>query len=1209
MQNRTKQVLATAVAACALFTLSRKTAAAPLSYTGGTYIEDFDSLSPTQSILTYPAPGPNDVPNAAGGVLEGWTFGRFGGTNTTIEFRVRDGDSTSLGHAGSYGILDAPDRALGTVATTASVPAIGFQLVNNTGGALNQFTLSYTGEQWRRGDSPAGANSLPFSFSTTQGATILNGTFTPVPELTFVAPDSSATTLVPLDGNAPENRTALTFTVGGFLWKPGETMTFRWNDTNETGADDWLAVDDLSFSATVFGELPRTLSWNTANLTGLWNTDTANKPWKDETPAASHFNTSDFVTLGDTSNDIDITVDSGGVVPSATNVTNATHKYTLSGGPISGQLNKSNAGTLVLKSPNTFSAVNIDGGTVETEVDNALGTVGINLKNGAIWKTTTNPQNTVTGSTVFITGAGTIDTQTDLVLNTSIQGANVIFTKEGPGLLWARHNAPLTGNSEIHVNGGTMRDSDDIANFGDGIPDGVILRIAAGATFDESFGNGEQFSALAGDGTYLGHRVANGSGHISLLNNTTNIFVFNGLITAGTNGVVGASIDEREILALRKNGLHTAVLTNPLSDFAGQVQVNNGVLETPLLPNRGEMSPIGMGNIASVPATPGADITFGTQGLAVDTAGALRYTGPSGSSDRSINLNGGSGAIEISNPAAALTLSGPITGSNNTPFQKTGPGALILTGDNTFGGSMDVVAGKLLVNNTTGSGAGFGLLSVKDGATLGGNGTISTNVYIQTGGTLAPGESIGTLSANASTIDPGAKLHWELNSTDGTSDLFNVNGSFDLLGQATIDFDELGTASAKTFTLIKYTGAVSNFANLLIGTTPNPSLTYTLVDNQANQSIDLMVSGTVDLPQWNVDASGSWSTAANWTGGIPNSATATANFLGKITAARAITLDGNKQVQQLVLDNANKYTITPGSGGTLTVGNGTTGSITTTTGTHEISALLSLSGNITKAGAGTLIISGTQTHTAGSTLAVIAGTVNLNSNAGSAASAGSAATSPLSITISGDGSKVIANADQNLRSLSGGGDGLQTFDLNTPPTPGAFRSIHIYAADLAAAKASLYSGIRNAIANSGDGILDSGLAAHSGSKLGLAQVADAHGDQNIFIRPTRVGDLNLDGTVTISDFIDLASNFNTLGTATWQEGDLNYDGNVTISDFIDLASNFNASYSGETFPISDADAQLLSNFAAAHGASVPEPATITVLALAASLVPRRRRRS
>ena len=79
------------------------------------------------------------------------------------------------------------------------------------------------------------------------------------------------------------------------------------------------------------------------------------------------------------------------------------------------------------------------------------------------------------------------------------------------------------------------------------------------------------------------------------------------------------------------------------------------------------------------------------------------------------------------------------------------------------------------------------------------------------------------------------------------------------------------------------------------------------------------------------------------------------------------------------------------------------------------------------------------------------------------------------------------------------------------------------------------------------------------------------------------------------------------GTGTWQEGDLNYDGQVTISDFIDLASNFNTSYSGEVFPISAADAQTLSSFAASIGVSVPEPTSLSLLATSLLFVRRRRR--
>jgi murein DD-endopeptidase MepM/ murein hydrolase activator NlpD len=62
---------------------------------------------------------------------------------------------------------------------------------------------------------------------------------------------------------------------------------------------------------------------------------------------------------------------------------------------------------------------------------------------------------------------------------------------------------------------------------------------------------------------------------------------------------------------------------------------------------------------------------------------------------------------------------------------------------------------------------------------------------------------------------------------------------------------------------------------------------------------------------------------------------------------------------------------------------------------------------------------------------------------------------------------------------------------------------------------------------------------------------------SILVRYTVLGDLNLDKTVSISDFIDLSSNFNASGG--WREGDLNFDGQITISDFIDLSANFNTS--------------------------------------------------
>jgi probable HAF family extracellular repeat protein len=92
------------------------------------------------------------------------------------------------------------------------------------------------------------------------------------------------------------------------------------------------------------------------------------------------------------------------------------------------------------------------------------------------------------------------------------------------------------------------------------------------------------------------------------------------------------------------------------------------------------------------------------------------------------------------------------------------------------------------------------------------------------------------------------------------------------------------------------------------------------------------------------------------------------------------------------------------------------------------------------------------------------------------------------------------------------------------------------------------------------------------------------------------GDLNLDGQVTIADFIQLSAHFDMSGPQlSWTNGDLNYDSAVTIADFIELAANFGSS----------SDLALLNDFVASHPINaVPEPAFL--LAVVAFFSLRRR---
>ena len=263
-------------------------------------------------------------------------------------------------------------------------------------------------------------------------------------------------------------------------------------------------------------------------------------------------------------------------------------------------------------------------------------------------------------------------------------------------------------------------------------------------------------------------------------------------------------------------------------------------------------------------------------------------------------------------------------------------------------------------------------------------------------------------------------------------------------------------------------------------------------------------------------------------------------------------------------------------------------------------------GTTNVASGATLTISGAQNHSAGATLNV-SGRANLNTNAGSAASAAEPAAAKLAINVSGDGAKVVLGADQDLKSLTiTDGAGLQSFDLNSPAGAGEAHAVRVYASDLDAAKTSLWSAVAHAKANPEDGIYDSGLAAHAGSAVAVGKLTDAHGDPYILVRATRVGDLNMDGTVSIADFIDLASNFNAEGD--WQKGDLNGDGTVSIADFIDLASNFNTSYSGASWPMSAQESAMLSQFASSIGTTVPEPGAVVGIMVFAHAMTRRRRR-
>jgi autotransporter-associated beta strand protein len=138
--------------------------------------------------------------------------------------------------------------------------------------------------------------------------------------------------------------------------------------------------------------------------------------------------------------------------------------------------------------------------------------------------------------------------------------------------------------------------------------------------------------------------------------------------------------------------------------------------------------------------------------------------------------------------SSTLEFSGPVIGNNS--LSKTGTGTLILSaaGGNGYLGTTSVLAGTLLVNNGGLTGTGGGTVTVLGGATLGGTGSIGSDVVMTGASTLAPGASPGTLDiARSLTLSATGTLAVELagttpGDTAGSYDQVNVQQSATLAG-------------------------------------------------------------------------------------------------------------------------------------------------------------------------------------------------------------------------------------------------------------------------------------------------------------------------------------------------------------------------------------------------------------------------------------------
>jgi DNA/RNA endonuclease G (NUC1)/fibronectin type 3 domain-containing protein len=213
--------------------LDTGTGSISLTTLGAAVTENFDTLSNTAGSTTNTA------------LPAGWYLTeQGGGARDNEQYGVDTGGSTT-GDIYSYGAAASTDRSLGALRSGTLIPFYGAKYTNNTGATITSLVVAYTGEEWRLGTA-ARTDQINFEYSL-NATDLTTGTYTGVAALNFITPDTATTGAK--NGNAAADRTLLGPVTIPVSIPNGATFFIRWTDTDATGADDGLSVDDFSLTA------------------------------------------------------------------------------------------------------------------------------------------------------------------------------------------------------------------------------------------------------------------------------------------------------------------------------------------------------------------------------------------------------------------------------------------------------------------------------------------------------------------------------------------------------------------------------------------------------------------------------------------------------------------------------------------------------------------------------------------------------------------------------------------------------------------------------------------------------------------------------------------------------------------------------------------------------------------------------------------------
>ena len=673
----------------------------------------------------------------------------------------------------------------------------------------------------------------------------------------------------------------------------------------------------------------------------------------------------------------------------------------------SGDLTKSGVGTLTLTGASSYSGgTNFDGGTVVLGSADALGSTGTLSFNGGVMRYSN--ANTTDYSDRFSTAgnqAFAVDTDgQDVTLTTGLSGAGSSLEKLGAGTLTLSGantydaGTTVTAGSLSIGNGGTTGSLvGDIANAG-----AVVFDRSDDSTFA---------GAISGTGTL----AKLGAGTLTLSGANT----FTGLATiqsgtlsigdGGTTGAIDADVANNGVLAFNRS--NTSGYAGVVSGAGSLLKLGAGTLTLSGSSSYSGGTTVTDGTLA---VAAGGAINHAASDLIVSASGGtatLNVAGGDVTSDRSYLGFDGTGSATVTAGTwttsgalfAGFGLNAPANGTLTISSGTVQTGGAYLgvsasgTGSATVSGGTWTNLGDLIV----GSDGGTGSLTVSGGtaSTISasiGTSTSSTGTVNVTGGTWTSSGDVtvgsvdgtGTLTVSGSgTALVGGTLSrgdsGTINLASGGTLQIGLGGTSgllagDLVNNGTLIFDRSNDSSA--------TGSISGAGTVTKLGAGTLSLegtnSYTGGTTIAAGAISLGSAGALDTTGTISFTGGALQfTAANTTDYSPHFSTAD-NQAYKldtngqdVTLATGLSSSGGTLTKlgdgTLTLTGANTFTgLTTVATGTLQIGDGgTTGSIDgniavdsalvfNRSGTTSYGGVISGNGDVTKLGAGTLLLTG-----------------------------------------------------------------------------------------------------------------------------------------------------------------------------------------------------------------------------------------------------------